>query len=264
MPGMEWRRMVLLAGFSLLLGACAGPDAGVRAGSPAGRTERERAERVARSLAEERVHFANTRDPEAVFAVFYHHVTEGVLEVVDSGRLRHPDFWLEEVVAFHAAYARNRFGGNREAHWRPYYERAREVERRGLEGWDVAGPADLLGRPGLAGLGARAHIGTDLPRALEEVARRYPRLGRDREGDLRRDFEEIARVFPVAARRAFGEMAAVMGTDGPCGLEWLPLRDEVAAWQVIRARDEAWRRFAGPRKAGRGIQPCQRPRRSVS
>jgi hypothetical protein len=225
---------------SLRWGTAATPDGHH---GPAGSSARTRAEAVAKSLANQRTTFLRTRDPALTFAVFYHHVTAGVLARIDSGSLRQPDFWLDEVGEFHAAYERNRDPARQEAHWRPYHDLAAALRGRGFRPSQVVQPFDLLAPVGLLRLGVAAHIGTDLPRSLTAVGRRHPGLATGGDSGLERDFQELADVFEDASRRGFADLALAFGWGRTWPLALIPCRDSLAAWQIGQARKRAWREF---------------------
>ena len=234
---------------SVLLAACSvsGHDkwgtetAAVVAKHPHGTERSKRAESALASLAEQRAAFLETRDPALVFAVFYYHVTDGMLGEIRSGGLEHPDFWLDEVAAFHAWYFRNLDPKVRENHWRPYHDLARDLRGRRFHGWQVANPADFVIPLSLTGHGVSAHIGTDLPRSLAEVAARHPGYDTDPDGELERDFRKLSCVFHDASRRGFGDLRTAFGTGRTWYLGAIPGRDSIAAWWIGVLRDRAWR-----------------------
>ena len=71
------------------------------------------------SLARQRRHFLQSGDPEAVFAVFYYHVTAAILTQEEEGRIPHSRILLELLREFHAAYLRSRPPVTRKNHWQP-------------------------------------------------------------------------------------------------------------------------------------------------
>ena len=200
---------------------------------------RSRADGVLRSLETERSHFLRTRAPEALFAVFYAHVTRGILSAVDNRQLEQPDFWLDALVFFHADYARNRLSSLREHHWVPYYRKAGQMLQRRLHWWHAASPADLIGPVSLTALGVEAHIGTDLPRAMAQALQRHPGLRRIGMDSLARDFTTLSSVFPLAARQGFADLAPALP-----GLRFLPARELAASLIIGRHRKEAWQTFS--------------------
>ncbi|MBN8458639.1 MAG: hypothetical protein J0M04_12455 [Verrucomicrobia bacterium] len=242
-------RKLAVACASALLAACSisghekwgAEPAQVVAKHPRGTDRWKRAESTLASLAEQRAAFLKTRDPALVFAVFYYHVTAGMLGKIRSGGLEHPDFWLDEVAAFHALYVRNLDPKVRESHWLPYHDLARDLRGRRFHGWQVANPADFVVPRSLTGHGVAAHIGTDLPRSLAEVAARHPGYGRDPGGGLERDFRKLSCVFHEASRRGFGDLRTTFGPERTWYLGAIPGRDSIAAGWIGVLRDRAWR-----------------------
>lgn len=209
----------------------------------------EGAAKVRLQLAEQRSAFMKTRDPDLVFAVFYYHVTVGILAKIREGGLCHPEYWLDEVVAFHADYARNVDPRSREAHWRPYHQRAADLRGRVFRGWQVASPADFIVPCSLTATGVSAHIGTDLPRSLLMVGARHPKLGMEPGGGLERDFRELSGVFYGASRLGFEDLRTAFGPVPTWYLGAIPGRDRIAAWWIGILREKAWKDTYSPTSA---------------
>lgn len=222
----------------------------------------KRAESALTSLAEQRAAFLETRDPALVFAVFYYHVTDGMLGRIRSGGLAHPDFWLDEVAAFHALYVRNLDPKVRENHWRPYHELADHLRGRRFCGWQVANPADFVNPLSLTGQGVAAHIGTDLSRSLAEVAARHSDYGTEPGGGLERDFRKLDCVFREASRRGVGDLRDAFGPRRTWYLGAIPSRDSIAAWWIGILRDKAWREM-NPTADGRNRSEAETGRHTI-
>ena len=239
-------RLILPILAAALLGGCgSAPDwgAGTRMPNPPAGPEWVRAERALRSLSRERARFLAERRAEDVFAVFYYHVTDGVISMARQGKLRHPEFWLNETGQFHDAYAKNRQAGTREAHWHGYYAKAASIPLGRLAERHVAGPGDLWGNPGLASLGAIAHIRGDLPASLASTRAQHPGLCIACGSALERDFNDLSIIFATACQRGYGDLARVLPPQQPGYLDLLPLRDPITAWIIARERQKAWHAF---------------------
>jgi hypothetical protein len=175
------------------------------------------------------------------FAKVYHFVTRNILDAAAAGTFAYPMAVFQEVLAFHATYARNldewRAGhiANVEHNWRVAFREAEDVNDGS---WYRTRAQEILSAllPSM-----QAHIRFDLPRAIASVyERNYDGLPGVSMPLFHADYERMGPVFDRANANLQPEIDAECYGIDPGSWQWTQDLGFPFIFHIALEREHAW------------------------